>query len=182
MAYLEGDFNPYVAFYPRGPKDTCPQPPKSFSILSASGFSMTPENLASIAKGEFPPEESCDTAPIDDTIVIALQEDPAKRAELSQLACTTNDSGGQTYYNLPPEKDPRGTDQAWACASFPRLSNDDAGVASGEQLVVASAPNQPCRGTQHYFLRGCNNDPACTTGAGPISLPTKWAWPCKIPQ
>jgi hypothetical protein len=183
VAYLEGTFNPDVAFYPRGPAGTCPEPPKAFSLLSASGFPLTPDTLASIARGKFPLEQSCDTAPIDDTVVIALQGDPASLSVLSQLACTTYDSGGTTYYRGAP-KTLDLTDRTWACASFPRLLGDDAGVPSGEQLVIASAPSQPCRGTIHYTLRGCNNDPACTTPSwdftSPQSLPS-W-WPCQITQ
>jgi hypothetical protein len=183
VAYLEGAFNPDVAFYPRGPRGTCPEPPKGFSLLSASGFSLTPDTLASIARGAFPPEQICDSAPIDDTVVIGLQQDPASLAALSQLACTTNDSGGTTFYRRPPTTLDL-TDRTWACASFPRLLGDDAGVPSGEQLVVASAPSQPCRGTLHYTLRGCNNDPTCVTPSWDLTAPSSrpsW-WPCKVPQ
>jgi len=183
VAYLEGAFNPDVAFYPRGPRGACPAPPDKFSILSASGFSLTPETLASIASGEFPLEQSCDTAPIDDTIVIALNENPAGLPAFSELACTTNDNGGTTFYRRPPTTLDL-TDRTWACASFPRLLGDDAGVPSGEQLVLASTPNQACRGTVHYSLRGCNNDPACTTPSWDYTAPTRrpsW-WPCAPPQ
>ena len=182
VAYLEGSFNPYVAFYPRGPVGNCPEPPKVFSILSASGFALTPGTLASIAGGEFPLEESCDTAPIDDTITIDLSADPAKLAELSQLACTTNDSGGVTYYRKPPATLDL-TGLAWTCTGFPRLVGDDAGVPSGQQLVVASTPDQPCRSALHYTLRGCRNDPACATPSwdftAPGSQPSWWPPTCQ---
>lgn len=170
VSYREGGFNAGVAFYPRA---GCADPPPSFSILSASGFSSV-DALRSILTGQLPEESSCTTEPIDDLVVVELGDPSA----LSQLACTPNDNGGVTYYREAPSSLDL-TNMVWACANFPRLSADDGGVPSGEQLVVASTPDQPCVSTLHYTLRGCNNDPACATPSWDIAAtPPSW-WPCQ---
>jgi hypothetical protein len=101
VAFLEGDFSALrgVAFYPRL---GCADPPKSFSILSAGGFSAAAALTSGLA-GTIPPEDdpsACATATLDDTIVIPIP--PQAPAALSQLACTTNDEGGVTYYRQAP--------------------------------------------------------------------------------
>jgi hypothetical protein len=171
VAFREGDFDEALAFYPR---KGCAAPPKGFSILSASGFSEGAA-LASLFTGELPRQtdpQACATATLDDTIVIPLQ-DPAG---LSQLACTANDSGGVTYYRAPPTDVVPLTNFAWACAGFPRLGRDAPGSTGGQQLVIASHPSVPCQSTLHLTLRGCDNDPFCTTPDWDLAPPS-W-WPC----
>jgi hypothetical protein len=73
VAFLEGDFSALrsVAFYPRL---GCADPPKSFSILSAGGFSAAAALTSGLA-GTIPPEDdptACATATLDDTIVIPI--------------------------------------------------------------------------------------------------------------
>jgi hypothetical protein len=121
-----------------------------------------------------------------------LDAGPSSGPDLSQLACTTNDSGGVTSYRgplgsrrgqstpLPNLKDPN---LVWACANFPRLPGDTGDPPAGQQLVMAWR-NRTCRTTLHYTLRGCRRDPACATTewdntADPRAL--SW-WPCKLPQ
>jgi hypothetical protein len=196
VAFLEGDFSALrgVAFYPRV---GCADPPKSFSILSAGGFSAAAA-LTSGLDGTIPPEDdpsACATATFDDTIVIPIP--PQAPAALSQLACTTNDEGGVTYYRQAPA-DPNApadanapadpidlTHSTWACASLPRIGTDAGAGSSAQQLVVASPPSDPCRSTQHYTLRGCNNDPFCASPSWPakgtIPIPPSW-WPCSTSQ
>jgi hypothetical protein len=158
VAFLEGDFSALrsVAFYPRV---GCADPPKSFSILSAGGFSAAAALTSGLA-GTIPPEDdpsACATATLDDTIVVPIP--PQAPAALSQLACTTNDEGGVTYYRQAPA-DPKArpsspidlTHSTWACASFPRIGTDAGAGSSAQQLVVAS-PVGP----------GIPADPRCTT-------------------
>jgi len=173
VAFREGDFNESVAFYPR---QGCADPPKGFSILSASGFTLG-SALASLLTGQLPPESdpgACATATMDDTVVISLQ-DPTG---LSQLACTSNDAGGVTYYRPVPTDPPFNPQNTtlWACTGFPRLGGE--APATGQQLVLASAPGAACRSTMHYTLRGCNNDPLCAAPTWDATAnPPAW-WPC----
>ena len=190
VAFREGAFNASVAFYPRA---GCADPPIDFSILSAGGFSQTSALLNALA-GQLPPEDPslCATATLDDTIVIPLQAP----AGLSQLACTTNDSGGVTYYQQPATSPPSpelanalpsgftsgvlASGAVWACADFPHLPGDRTGPSQGQQLVISSAANAPCRQTLHYSLRGCDTDPFCATGGADVSADPNvlsW-WPC----
>ncbi len=180
VAYREGGFDETVAFYPRR---NCPDPPVSFSILSAGGFSAAEAMaLAEQVPPQLPPEDpsTCATAsPADTVVTIALQSPDG----LSQLACTANDNGGVTYYREAPSSSPDLTaqrGQAWACASFPRLGGDPAGVPPGQQLVVSGTPPpyEPCLYTLHYTLRGCDSDPSCPVPSWDItSTPPDW-WPC----
>jgi hypothetical protein len=190
VAFLEGDFSALrsVAFYPRV---GCADPPKSFSILSAGGFSAAAVLTSGLA-GTIPPEadpSACATATLDDTIVIPIP--PQAPAALSQLACTTNDEGGVTYYRQAPADpnapagagDPASpidlTHATWACASLPRIGTDAGAGSSAQQLVVASPASAPCRSTLHYTLRGCDNDPFCASPSWPApGTPVPAWWPC----
>ncbi len=179
VAFLEGDFSALrsVAFYPRV---GCADPPKSFSILSAGGFSAAAA-LTSGLDGTIPPEDdpsACATATLDDTIVIPIP--PQAPAALSQLACTTNDEGGVTYYRQAPTDALYDlTKWTWACASLPRIGTDAGAGSLAQQLVIASPPSDPCRSTLHYTLRGCNNDPFCASPSWPApGTPVPSWWPC----
>lgn len=200
VAYREGGFSPQVAFYPRGGCSPDFDPPPGFSILSAGGVSQT-GLLLSLLTGQLPSEASCGLSPIGDLVVIPLPGQPTGAAsdgspappidagaspvnDLSQLACTANDSGGVTGYRRPVESlDLSDPTLVWACADFPRLPGDDAGVPTGQQLVTAQL-GQPCRGTLHYTLRGCNTDPGCATPSWDLTDPSlvpSW-WPCATSQ
>jgi hypothetical protein len=178
VAFLEGDFSALrsVAFYPRV---GCADPPKSFSILSAGGFSAAAALTSGLA-GTIPPEadpSACATATLDDTIAIPIP--PRAPAALSQLACTTNDEGGVTYYRQAPANPIDLTHSTWACASFPRIGTDAGAGSSAQQLVIASPASAPCRSTRHYTLRGCNNDPFCASPIWPApGTPVPSWWPC----
>ena len=184
VAFLEGDFSALrsVAFYPRL---GCADPPKSFSILSAGGFSAAAALTSGLA-GTIPPEadpSACATATLDDAILIPIP--PQVPAALSQLACATNDEGGVTFYRQAPATpntpaDPIDlTHSTWVCASFPRIGTDAGAGSSAQQLVIASPPSDPCRSTRHYTLRGCNNDPFCATPTWPAAgTPVPPWWPC----
>jgi hypothetical protein len=181
VAFLEGDFSALrgVAFYPRL---GCADPPKSFSILSAGGFSAVAALTSGLA-GTIPPEDdpsACATATLDDTVVVPIP--PQAPAALSQLACTTNDEGGVTYYRQAPADPIDLAHSTWACASFPRISTDAGAGSSAQQLVVAIpvSPGNACQTTLHYTLRGCNNDPFCASPTWDLTAPadTPTWWPC----
>jgi hypothetical protein len=184
VSFLEGSFSGLqdVAFYPRA---GCAGPPDGFSILSASGFPAAAALTRGLA-GQTPPDESdpaqCQVATMDDRIVVPLQ-DPAG---LLDLACTTNDEGGVTYYRPAPTDAVDLSNRAWACTGFPQIGVAG-GAPSGQQLVVSGVvygPRiEPCRYTLHYTLRGCDNDPFCASpswGDPPVPPPA-W-WPCSTTQ
>ena len=188
VAYREGgDFS--AAFYPR---PGCGHAPPHFSILSTGGFprpDLTNQAaLLALSLGQLPPEPSCDVATLDEAVVtIPLQLAPDSPHSwpppdaLRELACTVNNADGATSYHEPPAT-PFNLDIApWACVGFPKLPGDTTGVASGQQLVVAGAPNDPCQSVTHYILRGCDNDPSCSTPGWdyttPNNPPPAW-WPC----
>ena len=178
VAYREGGFNANIAFYPR---QGCDPPPVRFSILSAGGFSQS-DALLAFLQGQLPAEDpaTCGVATLDQAVVtIPLQ---APTTELTELSCTVNDTGGTTTYSQAPATAPTPTPDlsgaTWACVGFPHIPGDDAGVVSGQQLVVATAPGEPCQYITHYTLRGCDNDPNCAApGWDVTATPPSW-WPC----
>jgi hypothetical protein len=182
VAYREGGFDKNAAFYPR--KD-CPDPPLGFSILSAGGFAevaggffqadggLPLASVGALATGQLPPEDpsTCATATLADTVTIPLQAP----ANLAQIACTASDIDGTTNYREAPANQPDLTGRQWACAGFPAIPGDDAGVASGQQLVISSAIGEACKYTIHYSLRGCNTDPSCSPPSWDITAtPPSW--------
>jgi hypothetical protein len=189
VSYLEGTFNAKAAFYPRA---GCPDPPAGFSILSAGGFSQADGGFfeadggislamaGELAAGHLPEEGlPCSTGKLEDTVVTIPLQAPAK---LTQLACSANDSGGVTTYREAPTNAPDLTGRQSACVDFPYIPGDDAGVPSGKQFVISSAPSEPCRYTIHYTLRGCDNDPSCSTPSWDITAtPPDW-WHEKCPN
>jgi hypothetical protein len=188
ISYLEGTFNSKAAFYPR---HGCEAPPAGFSILSAGGFSqadggffqydggLSTAMVGELAAGYLPMEGlPCFAGKLEDTVVTIPLQAPAN---LTQLACTANDSGGVTTYREAPTSLPDLTGRKSACVDFPSIPGDDAGVASGKQFVISSAPGEPCRYTIHYTLRGCESDPACATPTWDITTtPPDW-WHAKCP-
>ena len=188
VTYLEGTFDAKAAFYPRA----CNDPPTpGFSIQSAGGFAqadggffqadggITLAMVGELAAGYLPTEGlPCTTGKLEDTMVTIPLQAPAN---LAQLACTANDSGGVTAYREAPTNAPDLTRRQSACVDFPHIPGDDAGVAPGKQFVISSGPGDPCRYTIHYTLRGCNNDPSCPTPRWDITgTPPDW-WHEKCP-
>jgi hypothetical protein len=205
IAFLEGKFVE-SAFYPR---HGCPEdPPKSFSILSAGGFTQE-AGMSAALQGQLPLEDpaSCAVNTLDDTIVIQLQSPTS----LGQLACTASDGGGTTAYQEARTTAPAGlSSRAWACTGFPHLPNDPPRLVPGQQLVIVStqsdfasleddagtagdgassqddagpAPSSSsdfCHSVTHYTLRGCANDPACFAPRWDHTAnPPSW-WPCPL--
>jgi len=179
VAYREGGFNTTVAFYPR---NGCDPPPAGFSILSAGGFPRPdfsqPDVLLAALNGQFPAETSCGMAALDQAVVtISLQ---APTTELTELSCTVNDASGTTFYAEPPATPFNLGIAPWACVGFPKLPGDDGGVVSGQQLVIANAPDDPCQYITHYTLRGCDNDPSCPAPDWDLTAtpPAWWTTAC----
>ena len=192
VSYLEGKFDDQAAFYPRWgcPEDTFPPP--SFAILSAGGFLqgdsgffqpdsgvLQADTLANLLnKKPFPLEDpsTCSAAKPNDTVVTIELQDPAN---LTQLACTPNDSGGTTNYHKAPGTAPMDfahTSRRYACVGFPYIPGDDAGVYSGHQIVVSSMPSEPCKYIVHYTLHGCDTNPSCSFGGWDITSTTPDWW------
>ena len=195
VAYREGaPPGANFAFYPRV---GCPDPPPAFSILSASGFSMTSFSAAA-KNGELPAEDDlteCAAATLAETVVtIRLSAPPAPTGpagdagadgdagaqsgedySLAELACTDPETSGMTFYQKP-DTEPDWTKITFACVGFPHLTGDTAAAPSGQQLVIASAPDDPCQSVTHYTLRGCDNDPNCSAPSWDLAPPA-W-WPC----
>jgi hypothetical protein len=198
VAYREGGFDQTVAFYPRYGCESYPPLP-GFSILSADGFSIVLDGVAHSVSGLSQSalataavlgqlgETTCGVAKLDEAVVtIPLQLEPDRAQPwpppdtLRELACTVNNADGNTRY-LEPVGIPDFAYVDWACVGFPHLPGDDAGVTSGQQLVVASSPNEPCQYVYHYILRGCDTGPNCSSGGWdyttPQNPPPSW-WPC----
>jgi hypothetical protein len=188
VTYLEGKFDAKAAFYPRN----CDDPPTpGFSIQSAGGFAQADGGffqgdggiplamVGELAEGYLPAEgPPCTTGKLEDTVVTISLQTPAN---LTQLACTANDSGGATTYREAPDTLPVLTGRQSACVDFPYIPGDDAGVATGKQFVISSAPGELCRYTIHYTLRGCENDPSCAAPSWDITAtPPNW-WHEKCP-
>ncbi|HEY5282992.1 MAG TPA: hypothetical protein VIM14_09400 [Polyangia bacterium] len=185
VSYLEAKFNGDSAFYPRW---GCPDdPPAGFSILSAGGFLqgdsgffqpdsgvLQADTLASLLTSKpflLEDPSTCSVAPIDTVVTIELQ-DPAN---LTQLACTANQTGGATRYLEAPTTPPNTADRQCAFVDLPQIPGDDAGVVSGRQFVVSNPPGAACKYVIHYTLIGCNNDPKCTTGGWDLTgAPPPW--------
>jgi hypothetical protein len=200
VAYREGA--PPAANFAFYPRIGCPDPPPAFSILSASGFSVT--SLAAAVEGILPKEDDlteCAAATLDETVVtIRLSAPPADASaggdagaeadagaegdagaqsgedySLAELACTDPETSGTTYYQeppQPPDPEPDLTQLTWACVGFPHLGGE--GITSGQQLVIANTA--PCQSVTHYTLRGCDNDPNCPAPSWDLAPPA-W-WPC----
>ena len=178
VAYREGDFDTSatsVAFYPRY---GCGAPLPSFSILSASGFSQA-DALAAALQRQLPEEDDltvCHVDTLDQAVVTIYPPDSAILSQhpkmLAELACIVNDAGGTTLYRKPPANEPDWPNITWACVGFPQIPGDDAGVVSGQQLVIASAPGDACQSVNHYTPRGFDNEPGCWD-----VTPPDW-WPC----
>jgi hypothetical protein len=137
--------------------------------------------LAASLQRQLPEEDdltACRVATLDQTVVTISKPDPNVLAQnpkmLAELACAANDAGGTTLYRKPPATAPDLS--VFACVGFPQIPGDDAGTASGVQLVVPSGPNDACQSVNHYIL-SCSDDPSC---ARPWYVtPPPW-WPCPI--
>jgi hypothetical protein len=167
LAYREGGFDRTAAFYPRA---GCGDPPPSFSIVSAGGFSA----MAAELNGQLPPEDpsTCREQPVDMPVILAYRPpDP-----LRELACHERTLDSSIRYREPPADPLDLTRRTAACAKVPDFGTGKAGGMV--QYVVSGRSDESCMGLTHYALRGCRNDPLCAQPEWDITkTPPSW-WPC----
>jgi hypothetical protein len=159
VSYMRGDVDS-IEFYSRA---GCDAPPEGFSILSAGGYKAP--TLREDAT-------TCGEAKLGDTEVeIALQAPGA----VGHVACLPGASSASTVYSPPPEEPPDLVGRTWACSNL----NGELGKV---ELVVASAPGDPCKELAHYVLRGCRSTADCIFAHWDFSAaPPTW-WPCPEPE
>jgi hypothetical protein len=172
LAFREGAFNTVAAFYPRS---GCGEPPPSFSIVSAGGFTAAAA-LAAQLRGELPPEDpaTCSERSTDAPLPVAYRPP----AELRQVACRERRTDSSVRYREPPVDAPDLRDRTFACAKIPDFGS---GKANGMiQLVVSGRSTDSCKGVTHFVLRGCRNDATCALPQWDITAtPPSW-WPCRV--
>lgn len=173
LAFREGAFVE-TAFYPR---HGCGAPLPAFSILAAGGFTFE-EAIAATLAGMLPAQDpaSCDEATTDAATVTIPFRPPV---EVREVGCEQRRSDSSVRYRQPPAEAPDlGDGRVYACASIPQLGGDMSteGIV---QLVVASRPDEACRGLTHYTLVGCDGgDLTCDTPRWDLRAnPPAW-WPC----
>lgn len=170
LAFREGGFDQAAAFYPRS---GCGDPPPSFSLVSAGGFSAT-DALAAQLRGELPkePAGSCREQPVDAPLTLAFQPP----AQLQELACAERVTDSSIRYREPPADQPDLTKRTFAC---PLVPDGGSGKANGmTQLAVSGRSDDSCMGLTHFVLRGCRTDPLCPLPEWDITAtPPSW-WPC----
>jgi hypothetical protein len=172
LAYREGGFDRSAAFYPRS---GCGDPPPSFSLVSAGGFSADAALAATLA-GQLPAEDpaACREQPVDTPVELTYRPP----AQLRELACIERATDSSIRYREPPADAPDFTNRTTGCAKVPDLGS---GKANGMiQLAVSGRSDDSCAGLTHYVLRGCRNDALCDLPTWDITAtPPSW-WPCPV--
>ena len=174
LAFREGAFAE-SAFYPRR---GCGEPPRGFSLVSASGFSFEAAVAATLA-GELPTQvltSLCREEALDDALATI---ELVRTEEVREVACEQRRADGSVRYRRPPVDAPDLDGRTLACAGIPSLGEPDPDTEGLVQLVVASTPDEPCQGLIHYTLVGCDNgDVGCDAPEWDYrSSPPAW-WPC----
>lgn len=173
VGFREGAFNPAAAFYPRR---GCGEPPPSFSILAAGGFTAEAA-LAATLRGELPLEDpaACsERAPADAPVTVAVRPP----AEAGEAICEERRSDSSIRFREPPAAAPDLTMRTTACA---KLADFGGGASSGvTQLLITSRADEPCKSLSHYVLRGCRDDALCALPRWDLTAsPPAW-WPCPV--
>ncbi|HEY0985592.1 MAG TPA: hypothetical protein VGD80_01020, partial [Kofleriaceae bacterium] len=167
-----GAFNAAAAFYPRS---GCGDPPPSFSIVSAGGFTPAAA-IAAQLRGQLPPEDpaTCGERTTEAPVVLAYRSP----TQLSEIACNERRIDSSVRYREPPVDAPDLRDRTFACAKVPDFGS---GKADGMiQLVVSTRSSDSCKGVTHFVLRGCRNDATCALPQWDITAtPPSW-WPCPV--
>jgi hypothetical protein len=174
LAFREGSFIE-TAFYPR---HGCGTPLPAFSLVSAGGFSVADAIAATVA-GMLPSEDpaSCvETATDARTVSIPLRPNP----EVQEVGCEQRRTDSSVRYRQPPTDAPDLAGRAFACASIPSLSGDTV-PDTQIQLIVASRPEDTCRGMTHYTLLGCDEGKLMCDAPewDNRAAPPAW-WPCPV--
>lgn len=171
LAFREGGYT-QAAFYPRR---GCGDPLPGFSILSAGGFTLTAAIAATLAN-ELPAQDpaTCAEQTPDETVVDIPLRAPR---EVSEVACEQRQLDSTVRYLRPTDEAPDLTRRTFACASIPSFVGEP--LTGVTQLVVASDPDDRCRGVSHYTLRGCDRgEIECDSPAWDLTAtPPAW-WPC----
>jgi hypothetical protein len=177
VAFREGAFDSLSAFYPRA---GCDPPPPGFSVLAAGGFTAEAA-LAALLGGALPrqdPATCAASAPAEATIAIAARAP----VDMQQVGCKVPREDSSVRYREPPRNSPGIEDRAWVCAHLPSFGAGPTGGGSPGsdliQLVVATHPDDPCKGLSHFTLRGCREDVTCASPDWDVTAnPPAW-WPC----
>jgi hypothetical protein len=172
LAFREGGFDPGAAFYPRS---GCGDPPPSFSLVSAGGFTVA-EAIAAQLRGELPREDpaTCREVSTDAPVVLTYR----RPSELQQVACTERLTDGSVRYRQPPADAPDLTSRTMACVKLPSFGGGPTSPLL--QLAISGATDDTCVGLTHYVLRGCRADPLCTRPDWDLTAtPPAW-WPCAV--
>ncbi|HET6148079.1 MAG TPA: hypothetical protein VFH68_11165 [Polyangia bacterium] len=172
VAYLEGTYL-ISGFYPR---NGCNDPPGSFSIVGAGGFSVA-DAIAASAKGQLPVESSCidpvPGQPLDRQVSIAVQD----HRSVQEVSCVQRATDSSVRYREPPPDAPDFFGRTTACAHLPTF--DAQNQSSLIQLVVSGRRTDRCLGLTHYTLRGCRENVACPVPDWDFTAtPPAW-WPCR---
>ncbi len=167
VAFREGAFV-QSAFYPRA---GCGDPPPSFSILAASGFSRDAAFAATIA-GTLPQEDpsSCAQGAPNTPVSFAVQ-DPTQLAML-ELKCTEQATDSTVRYREPDNDPPDLTNRTTACVHYPSFGMPSDVI----EFVVSGRTDDSCVGLTHYILKGCREGPDCGSPDWD-DAPPSW-WPC----
>jgi hypothetical protein len=175
LAFREGAFVE-TGFYPR---HGCGAPLPAFSILSAGGFSLA-DAIAATAAGQLPAEDPArcaEAAPGDAAVEIPLRPND----QIREVGCEQRRLDSSVRYRQPPVDAPDLAGRAFACAKIPSFGGDGAATDGIIQLVVASRPEDTCRGLTHYTLIGCDEGALqCDAPEWDYrASPPGW-WPCPI--
>ncbi len=170
LAYREGGFDETAAFYPRS---GCGDPPPSFSIVSAGGFTAAAAFAAEL-NGKLPPEDPATCSEVSVSTVVPLAYRPP--AQLHEVACEERVTDSSIRYREPPNDMPDLAGRTVGCSTIPDFGTGEA--AGRMQLVISGRSSDSCMGLTHYVLRGCRNDALCALPAWDITAtPPSW-WPC----
>ncbi len=166
IAYREGAFSAVAAFYPR---KGCGDPPSAFSVLAAGGFTAEAAIAATLA-GTLHDEDpaTCSESSLETPIAVPLA------AITQELKCTECANDSSVRYREPEGDAPDFTNRTMACVHSPSFGTP----STTTELVVTGRSDDSCVGLSHYVLRGCTNDPNCTTPDWDhTAAPPDW-WPC----
>jgi len=171
IAYREGAFIT-TGFYPRA---GCGDPPPAFSVLAASGFTIT-DAITATQMGTVPQEhdlsQCVQRAPTSGPVSFPFA-DPTQR-NIKELACTERTTDSTVRYRDPPADMPDFTNRTFACVHYPSFGMPSDVI----ELVVSGRSDDSCVGLTHYILKGCREGPDCGTPDWDHSLaPPSW-WPC----
>ncbi len=173
LGYREGAFIETGYF----PRHGCGAPLPAFSLLSAGGFSILDAVMAT-QNNMLPSQDpaTChEDKPDDTTVKIPLRP----TAQVREVGCEQRRLDSSVRYREPPEMSPDLTTRPFACAGIPSLSGDTGTPDSQIQLVIATGPDETCKGITHYTLLGC--DEGKLTCDNPEwdyrATPPDW-WPC----